>query len=399
MQRKDVQLNHAAGGTVVQGPRKDRAALAPRPPSKISFDADVKLGQAKAKRDVSQLNELITDSASHLALCYPIKNEDVLRGDVVAANAAAQQRPAHVAAPQPTAFPAAAHAATLSDEQLASVALFSNASSSRGKSTALLGPFGASASNDSSGAGNVNDSNGAAPGLMPMLAPFSSSNCGGGPTDVPSPFRRPKPSDGLAADAPPMKELTVDWAAARPPIAHGDLDPAEPATSGHSHQQGPGNVPRPPALTLAVPKRSAPVLKPMPMADSALPVHKIFLWCRDPNLETWVTAKMFAENFGCNSAGPQTLVYHHACSDSRPTFASLLRKCNCGLWSCSWAACSQLRRRTSIWRCRCRRRLRCFCCAAGQIATPRSPTRSRSTADGTASRTYSYPHRFKPWTS
>ena len=45
---------------------------------------------------------------------------------------------------------------------------------------------------------------------------------------------------------------------------------------------------------------------------------------------------------GCsNSAGPRTLVYHRACSDCRPTFASLLRKTPPSTWASSTPTTSQ----------------------------------------------------------
>ena len=52
-----------------------------------------------------------------------------------------------------------------------------------------------------------------------------------------------------------------------------------------------------PALTLATPERNAQLSEQMPMAHTALPVHWLFLWCRDQELERWVGAKMFHENF------------------------------------------------------------------------------------------------------
>ena len=141
VQRKDVQLNHAVGGTVVQPQAKPGATVEVRPPSKISFDADVKPGQPKPKKDISQLNDLITESASQLALCSKARVAEEPRSASSAASDALQQRSPALALQLPT--PAARTAARANDEQGGRIGPFGGPFS--GPSTpSSLAPFGAS---------------------------------------------------------------------------------------------------------------------------------------------------------------------------------------------------------------------------------------------------------------
>ena len=72
--------------------------------------------------------------------------------------------------------------------------------------------------------------------------------------------------------------------------------------SGHSAAAAPLSAPTgprapTPALSLELPRRHAPILQPVPLASTALPVHSLFIWCSDPSLEKWISIQIFRENF------------------------------------------------------------------------------------------------------
>ena len=252
--RRKAQLNLAADGTVLT----EAEQVAPKLPSKISFDANVKPGQTKAKRDVSQLNFLISETASNLAISAPIASPSPVTGGDC--RAIAQRVPAlaslEVSKPSMVGLDATRGSGKTAAQLPSPVAPLSVAYAA--------GPFG----------------RGSPPSHDQTNGPFSGSRLA---TD--GPFGR-KPSAEVSAAV--MDELPVDWA---------NESTSSAALAGRPETPAFAPPPRP-SLTLTTPKRNSRILEPMPMAQSALPVHRLLMWCRDPHLERWVVAKMHHENFG-----------------------------------------------------------------------------------------------------
>ena len=133
---------------------------------------------------------------------------------------------------------------------------------------------------------------------LPQLTPFGAGG-GGGATSVGT---SPKLGDGLSSSG-----YSPQLSSPPTPFLRSASSEAEDDESfGKRRVEKKAG----PSLTLEMPKRNAQVSEQMPMAHTALPVHWLFLWCRDRDLEGWVCAKMFHENFALQMA---MMCIHLAC--------------------------------------------------------------------------------------